>query len=421
MNGPQCFLSRTGFVLCLLAGMPLQAASLTLAEAERIALENDPMLAGIYENARAYSEQSVADSQLPDPKLKLGLMNYPVDSFNRVQEPMTQMQIGVQQAFPPGQSLHYKSRGTALMGEVEQALARDRALGIRKQVREFWLETYYWTEAGNVVRANQRFFDQLVNITRSRYVVGAQNQQDVIRAELELELLKDRETRIHTMQEKNRAELARFIGSAHGTAELSADLPALAAIGDLEMLKSGLEQHPAMHAASARVSASQQAVAMARENYKPAWMLDVTYGDRGGENPNGSDRADFLSAMVMVDVPLFTGNRQDRRLAASQHRANASMHVRDTRFLELNRELDKLWTDWQRLGERLQRYDSALLPQAHENALAALNAYQSDRGDFTMLMRARITEIETQLQALRVRIDHAKAQAGLLYLSGEEK
>ena len=38
--------------------------------------------------------------QLPDPKLKIGVMNLPLDSFERDQEAMTQLQLGLQQAFP---------------------------------------------------------------------------------------------------------------------------------------------------------------------------------------------------------------------------------------------------------------------------------------------------------------------------------
>jgi len=197
-------------------------------------------------------------------------------------------------------------------------------------------------------------------------------------------------------------------------------------------------------------------VAMAREAYKPRWMVDLTYGVRQGRNPasglsdeqrtvnlarkllaqqgvslpnyglidsrlapTGTDRADFLSVMVLVDLPLFTGNRQDRRLAASRHETQAAMRARDNELLELRRTLDETYAGWERAGERLERYRTALIPQARESAEAALSAYQSDRGDFNALMRARIAELETRLEALRLIVDRAKAQAGLLFLAGD--
>ena len=44
---------------------------------------------------------------------------------------------------------------------------------------------------------------------------------------------------------------------------------------------------------------------------------------------------------------------------------------------------------------------------------------QNSSADFSSVMRAQLTGQEVRLQALRVRVDHAKAQADLLYLSGE--
>jgi outer membrane protein TolC len=293
-------------------------------------------------------------------------------------------------------------------------------LQVRRAVRRNWLETYYWVQAAAVVNETRSLFTQLVEITRDRYAAGRQNQQDVLRAELELGLLDDRQTRILASEDVQRAELARWIGREVAQRPLPGKLQSLPHIPALEQLRAGLATHPAIQSKTAKVAASQEAVNIAREAYKPEWMLDVSYGLRGGENPDGSDRSDFLSAMVMVDLPVFAKKRQDRRLAASQHRVNAAVQMREESYRELQRMLDTSYADWRRLGERMRRYVDELLPQAAATAEAALTAYQSDRGDFTMLMRARITELETRLQYLRLRIDHAKNQANLLYLAGED-
>ena len=64
-------------------------------------------------------------------------------------------------------------------------------------------------------------------------------------------------------------------------------------------------------------------------------MIDITYGERTGRNLNGSGRADFFSAMLMVDIPIFTNNRQDKRLASSQQKYIASKFNRTDRLKEL--------------------------------------------------------------------------------------
>ena len=55
--------------------------------------------------------------------------------------------------------------------------------------------------------------------------------------------------------------------------------------------------------------------------------------------------------------------------------------------------------------------------EAHDNADAALSSYQNGINEFTTLMRARLMELEVSLQDIRIRVDRAKAAAGLLFLA----
>ena len=59
----------------LICATGLQGAELTLSEAEAIAVREDPKLKGLSEKSLSLREGAVADGQLPDPKLRLGLLN----------------------------------------------------------------------------------------------------------------------------------------------------------------------------------------------------------------------------------------------------------------------------------------------------------------------------------------------------------
>ena len=68
--------------------------------------------------------------------------------------------------------------------------------------------------------------------------------------------------------------------------------------------------------------------------------------------------------------------------------------------------------EFQQIWHQLQQ-------EAAANAQASLKAYQSGVTEFTGLMRARITDLDVRLEALRIRVDRARAQANLLYLAGD--
>ncbi len=393
-------------------------AALTLAEAEQIALGEDPAVAASQARSQALREDAVAAGQLPDPKLKAGLFNLPLDTFDIDQEPTTQLRLGLQQAFPRGATLQHRQRQTEWKATAEQARAEDETRKLVREVRNSFLELHYQLQAERIVTNTRALFAQLVDITEAHYATGRVSQQDVLRAGLELSRLDDRATRIRNEQEKNRAALAKWIGMS-ASQTLEPHFPALPDLPSMEELVAALEQHPVIQAESARIESHNQAVQIAREQYKPGWGVGLEYRKRFGENPNGSDRTDMMAAMVNVDLPLFPKNRQDRRLAASLKQAEAAQLTRSDRLRKLHAILESDYASWQRLGERASLYETQLLREARANVQASLNSYQSGVTEFTTLMRARITDLDVRLDDLRVRVDRAKAQARLLYFAGE--
>lgn len=391
---------------------------LSLDEAQRLALREEPGIERFNASAGALAERAVANAQLPDPKFGFGLLNFPTDTFNRTQEPMTQLQFGLQQSFPPGESLDIKKRRSEALSGAQRDLAAERTLKVLQEVRLSWLELYYWQGAQRIVEQNSGLFSQLVEVTQQQYAVGRHNQQDVIRAQLERSLLDDRLEEIQIQQAQSRAKLVRWTGSEAGKRPLPDAFPALPQPPSRETLEAALLEHPLIRSDLAKVTAGQEAVALAREAYKPGWSLGVNYGIRDGENPDGSERADFLSAIVRVDLPIFRSKRQDRELSASQLDLQASRHARDERLRQLRERLEGYYARWQHLSSRAALYTHTLLAQARENARATLLAYRNDAVDFATLIRARITELDTQLKALRIRVDRAKAQVRLSYLYG---
>ena len=414
--------TKIKFVLMMLVSLfaaPVMADELSLAEAEGIALQSDPMLNLIDANAQALDEAAIADGQLPDPKLKFSLFNFPTDTFSRTQEPITQLRFGLQQTIPRGDTLSLKSKRTSSKASSVRAKNDDEELMLRSDVRKYWFETWYWMKAEQIVKKDIDLFKQLVDITESQYAAGKQNQQDVLRAELEMGLLDDRLTHIQQQQAAARAELSKWIGT-ESLRILPVELPVLPALPTRAEFEAALPRHPALRIFSSKIDMNRHSVSIAREAYKPAYTFGVDYGVRGGNNPDGSARSDFLAATVVLDLPIFTDKRQDRRLASAQRRASAAQLELDDKYRAMQSLLARDHVTWTKLSQRLDRYRNTLVGQAESNSEASLLAYQNDATDFSTLMRAKITELNTHLKALRIHTDYAKAHARLLYLAGEQ-
>lgn len=392
---------------------------LDLHEAEQLALERDPVTKQLQEQAGAFSERAVADGQLPDPQLSVGIAEVPITNFNVGRNPDTEIQLGISQSFPRGRTLDYKSEQTQAMGSAEEARAENQRRTVLKALRIAYVELFYQLRAERILEENKKLFTQLRDITERRYAAGRDVQHELIRAELELSLLDDKLTDIVASQEMARAELAKWITHAQAERPLPAELPRFPQVPEPAALSSSLWQHPLMSAENAMVQASEKSVAIAREQYKPGWNINLMYADRtsGGFTENTS--RDFFTALVTVDLPLFREKRQDRSLAASQKEHVAAQFSRADRLRELKQMAEGAYASFQQLGKRLELYRSRATVEAAQAAEATFNAYQNGVADFTTLARARMAVLDTQLGLLRIQIDRAKAQAKLLYLAGE--
>ena len=395
-------------------------ADLDIDEAVRLALTDDPLIAASQARSRALQDNAIADGQLPDPQLRTGIYNLPTDNFHINEEPSTQLRLGVQQAFPRGKTLHYRQRQGEWKARAATASAELGARQIVLDVRRYFLELYYQTRAEAIVAESRALFSQLVDITRAHYATGRVSQQDVLNASLELARLDDRSTRILNAADNNRATLTKWIGEP-ASLPVNSNFPALPAPATRAAIQAALPEHPAIRIETARLAAENQSVRIAREQYKPGWSAGLEYRKRFGEDPDGDDRSDMMAAMLTVDIPLFTANRQDKRLSASIQQASSIQLNRADKLRELKQQLDTEHANWQRLGERAALYQSQLLQASSANAQASLSAYQSGVTEFTTLMRARITDLDVRLADLRIRVDRAKAQASLLYLDGESQ
>jgi len=421
------FFVDTLLVGVLLVGMLLvsmlsasNAFALNLKQAEQLAIQFDPSIESFKATSRSFVDESVAVNTLPDPKLRFGAVNVPVDSFDLQQEQMTQIKVGIMQNFPRGDVLSIKQKQSQYLSQSALALASDAELKILREVREAYLNLYYEVSAYQIIRETRKLFSKLVKITESNYAAGRVNQQDVILAGLELARLDDRSTKIQAREEGYRAMLSQWIGDIAWN-NISMAFPQLPALPEKVDLNQVIVQHPLIRAESAKVDASKQMTEMAKQEYKPGWSLLLDYGFRSGNNPDGTERPDFASALVSLDIPLFTGNRQDKTVSSNQQKVVSARYKKDDQLRKLKQFYEKNQYLWSRLGEREQLYKNSLLTAAKNNSNASLKAYQSGVSEFNTLMRAQITELDVRLEDLRVRIDRAAAQARLLYITGDYK
>lgn len=398
----------------LASAQVIDISQLSFQEFERIALNADPVVARFRAQAGATRERAVSESQLPDPQVRIGVINVPVNSFRFDEEQMTMKEIGFVQTFPAYGSLSNRALELGSMADVDDAMAADRELMVLERVRAAWLELYYQFEAVALVQKTQKVFAELVKVAEARYRQGRGRQQDLISVQLQLSKLEDDVTSMELEKEVLMSELMRWLGAADVSRPTPVAFPALPPLPPIDEVRARLAAHPSLRAAEAQIEASRSGVEMARAMYRPMTMIDVSYGQRDFE-----DMPDMVSAMLSFSLPLFTSGRQDPAVSARRAEVEVAKESMEDRRRELQEMMESNYRRWQRLNERVARYEKEVVPFSNQYSQATLTAYQANVSDFEDQVEARMGELDNALTALRLKVDRAKTHATLLYISGE--
>jgi len=408
------------FVVTTLISLPVfaqQTIPLTLAEAEDRALAAEPGQQALQAKAAALSERGVVAGELPDPMLRVGLNNFPIQSGGFTTEGMTHAAIGLRQAFPAGKTRSINTRWFDLLASEMNKNAEARGRNVLTAARTAWLDLYYWEIAHDLVLESRPFFDDLATITRSLYAVGRKSQQDVLRAELELSRLDDRLIEMERQHARATAVLGEWIGQ-DALRPVARKLPGWEQVPTLGAMQVMLQQHPVMRAADSQIEARSAGVDLANERSKPGWAVDLGYSYRDGSLPSGEPRADFITLGVTVGLPFFRKKSIDSTLSAALQERSAAESTREQTLRGLQSQLNAEHARWHDLTRRLELYDTRILGQTKDHAEASLLGYQSDQGDFSDVMRGYIDDLNTRIDHIRLQVERAQSYAVLANLGG---
>ena len=394
----------------LLAPAHALAQILTLDAARHRALSQQPALNALDLNARALAAAAPAEGALPDPRLKLGLLNVPARNFPGAPwEDMTQFLISYEQMLPGGDKR--RLREERALAEAEQAKAESggQRQAILREVAFAWLDAWQAIAAERSVRELANELGRAIELAQIGVASGRGSQAEVFASRQMLSMASDRRLELSAQAEKARAALRRWVPDA-GTFELPVELPAWRDPPALSALAENLEHHPqhAMHLRALGVADAD--VALAREASSSDRTLEFGYALRQGNN-----RSDMLMFQVTFELPLFRERKQDRLLESKLRLAERAREQRADHLRQLRAELDAAWTEWRVAGERLENFNRATLPASRARLDTLIAAQASGRAELSQVLEARRQLVETRVQEISLSTTRAKARAAIEY------
>jgi outer membrane protein, heavy metal efflux system len=388
---------------------------LTMEEAARLSLIDQPLLTGRVAKIQAEEQQAVAAAQLPDPRLSGGLKELPIDTpeaFSVRRDNFTEFTIGLSQEFPRAAKRRLQGARRQLDADADRAALNNEQRMVRRDASLAWLDVY---EAEQALKLTRRLADEAALQVRSLekdYSNAKASQADWFAAKVDAGLVEDKAHDWLHHALRMREGLARWIGD-DARRPLAEALTMPGFLSPLPSLIASSDHHPVIGSLDKQIEASATDVALARQSYKPDYSIEVYYAYR-------RDFADFVGVQFTVGLPYFTKDRQDRGLAAALQQSRASEDRKRDLLRELHTQISQDYVDRRHFEERAADFDASIVPDASRRVEAARSAYQSGRGSFDAVLLARRSLLDVRLQRLALAVESARAQVRLDYWSASQ-
>lgn len=388
------------------------SGGLTLEKAQTMAVEADTEMTRLRARARAQKDRAIAAGELPDPSLSLGVANLPVPDLSLSEEPMSQVQLGLRQRFPTRAARRAASTLERARGETFDTRTHQRRLQVRDQLRELWIELQHRQAMLEIIGQRAEVLEELTESLGDRQGADRADQTAVLSSRTRRARLDKRRTDLEAEITDLRAELSRWLDGA--------PLPRQLATARFEPPEAvSLDNHPELAVAGRRIDEAEQHIAAARAAFRPGWEAAVGVGRRFGDTPMGAPGETLINATVSIDLPLFTKDRQSRRLSAAraEHEAVASESIKVRRELSARyRSARERYADY---AELTRRYDESVIPLAADREAAERMRYRNGEQPLQPVLEARLARLEAEYERIELARARDRAASDLIYLGGQ--
>lgn len=404
-----------GVLLCLICSAA-QAEPLTLTQTLAAAERYSAELSASRNEARALDAMAESARQLPDPKLKFGIDNLPVQGNNDrrfTREGMTMQRVGVMQRYVSDEKRQRKALTLQAQARSVNAQSAVTRAALQREAAQAWLELAISTRA--LETARRLLAESAAQQGAQKASVGAGNASadSVLVWRLALSAMRDKVTLAERDVELAQARLAELTGqnvtAASGSLPRYQRLPA-----DEQTLTEGVAQHPEMVAAASVANSAKARSAESAIAAIPDVDVEVWYGRRA------QGYEDMAGVMFTVDLPLFTSQRQDKDHAADLSR---SMQAND-RLAQTTREhqaqIRTLIANYRAAQALWQRQREEVTPLVRQRAMLLAAQYRAGQTQLPELLEARRAVLDSELSTLQAEKELARAWAAIQWLIPQE-
>ncbi|KXZ67419.1 TolC family protein [Acinetobacter venetianus] len=390
------------------------AQPLTLDTALKLAEQYAPTLRANSAQIEGAENMVSASGILPNPKLFVGLDNYPVSgdaAWSVTQEGMTMKKIGIMQDFPNrAKRLAEIELAKAELGSAN-AQTEILRIELRQKVASVWLKRFY-------LERKLALYDDLLSengllfqITQTQVTSGRTMVTNAISPKLDKTVLLDQKDDLLRDLNKAKLELHRLISADSSRTTEIESLPSQEPVinFDTSRLYHHLHQLPELKAFQAERQTAEAKLKQAQALQKSDWSIEFAYQHRAPEF------GDMIGVQLTTELPVFSKKRSSslvQAILAEQNRITADQEIKYREHLTM---LDEGLSDLKALDQQIQRTVQSTLPLTKQKVNLQLASYQAGKANLSDVIETRQALLNQRLRLIDLQQQQAMIKAQLYF------
>jgi len=402
-----------GGVLLVLTSAAAQAAALSLEQTLDLAQRYSAELSASRNQVRAFGAMADSARQLPDPELKFGIENLPVQGSNArrfTREGMTMQRVGVMQTFVSADKRERKA--DTLLAQSASASAQEQVIRaqLQRDTAQAWLDLALSEKAAQAARQLLNETGRQIPVQRSGVASGSAAASSTLALQSALSAMRDNLTLAERDVSLAQTRLYQLTGETFdgvaGALPRYQRLPA-----EPQTLEQGVSVHPEVVLAAREADVAKARSAQSAVASKPDVGVEVYYARRA------EAYGDLAGVMFTVGMPIFQSHRQDKDYAADVSRA---MEAND-RLSQATRDrvalVRSLVAEYQAAQTLWRRKQEEIVPLSQQRLKVVTAEYRSGQAALDAVLDARRSLLDAQLSAINAEKEMAQRWAAVRYLT----
>ncbi|MBW7887237.1 MAG: TolC family protein [Bacteroidetes bacterium] len=318
------------------------------------------------------------------PMVSVEFMDNPITSLNFPKNGMMR-RYALEQMIPfPGKISSAETSAQASAASAHSSSEAYKRTLIAETKKQYAM-LYSIQRRLSVNQENQTLLQQMISAVQAKYSVGQATQADVLRMQIELTKL---ENEFSSLQQEERmaegminALRSKPTGTPIGTIPVIA-LPPLPE-NETALEQDAMSKRNELHSMQAEIEMSRADVSMSQKEQYPDLQIGLAYKELAA-------MPDTWELMIGISIPFapwasgkYSGKIEEQQLAVQQ-KEHEFADMRNMIRFDVYDKWSKAKASW----EKLQRYETSVLPSTRQTFEALRSAYIANKADFLSLIDA---------------------------------